>query len=172
MTSYILLVLGMTEYLINPQSSCIPVSQAKSPGMSPCYRRQLSLSVICPHYWVIHHLFILSVHHPSKAGKSSITKLGSSILVSSFLAHFPGSSFSNANKKRLALIASLINCLTRVRICLERQISLPHASDNVKALCRISRSANDPRIQIALSEVFDSAPRVTIISACQFWHFS
>ena len=32
----------------------------------------------------------------------------------------------------------------------------------------LQRVGRDPRIQIALSEVFDSAPRVTIISACQF----
>lgn len=126
------------------------------------------LSTLLSHPSSVHIICPSSI----QSGEELDHKLGSSILMSSFLAQFPGSSFSNANKKRLALIASLINCLTRVRICLERQISLPRASDNIKALCRISRSANDPRIQIALSEVFDSAPRVTIISACQFLHFS
>lgn len=140
--------LMMTECLICLQSNCTLVCRAKSPGMSLCYRGQLSLPAICLHYWFIHHLFTLSVHLPSKVGKCAITKFGSSILMSSFLAHFAGSSFSNANNLRLALIASLINCLTRVKICLERQILLPHASDNVKAQCSVSKTAADPRIQM------------------------
>lgn len=163
----------MIEYFSNPQSNCTPLSQARAPRMSLCYRRQLSLSAICSHYWFIYHLFTLSVHHPSKVGEKCHHQIWFLYFHVFFLSpFFSGSSFSIANNHSLALIASFINCVTRVKICLERQILLPQTSDNVTALCGISRTAADPGIQIALSEVFDSVLRVTVILACQFWHFS
>lgn len=126
-----------------------------------------------PHYWFIHHLFILSAHHLSKVEEKCHLQIWFLCFNVFFLSpFFSGSSFSNAENHRLALIASHINCLTRAKICPERQILVTQTSDSVKALCRISRTVANHGIQIALSEVFDSVLRVTVILAYQFWHFS
>lgn len=157
----------MNDWVLNyPEISGTSLSQAKSPRMSLWDRSQLSLpfvhitdsSIICSHY--------PSVIHPVE--KSAITKFGFFILMSFFPAYFSESSCSIANNHRLALIASLINCLANVKICLVRQILLPKTSDSVKAMCRTSGTVVGPRMQIALCEVFDPVLRVTIILACQF----